>query len=471
MSRKGICKVCHQLRWISSRKEICRPCGYSYGACSNCYNERKIYVNGLCYMCYQDKKVRTAIDEIEAAFNPDSDYNKHIFNLYLTYIRRYKLQYFHMKQASELSKILTEISLEKILKWEDVYTLHSKYKLFQARKRGSAFLKVGYMLQELGVLPPRSEEFSHRIKRQLAAFDSESMKIIVPYIHMYKTSKRSDSTIMDHIYSLKNFISWCEDNNDRFVFLSVNENTIKAHLIFLHSNKHNLKYIRDALGHIKCFYRYCKYKKLILVDPAKNIRLSREPGRLCVCSEDHIHRLFTYIKNPNSDPECAMLISLILIWGLINEDLVHAKLAVNSNTLSIILRQKRLTKGKRYYNREQVLTLPQKPTWFYDLQKRFYIHWLKKYEKTKKSFPNYSLLLPYHKNYNRPLSKGTITKRVCRATFAATGLSIPPKILKQTCGFIHSRQGDASILSTLGWSQGFSFAYTCLPITYFKEKY
>lgn len=469
MSRKGICKVCHQLRWISSRKGVCRPCGYSYGTCINCCNERKIYVNGLCYMCYQDKKVRTAIDEIEAAFNPDSDYNKYIFNLYLTYIRRYKLQYFHVKQAKELSKILETISLQKILKWEDVYSLNSKYILFQSRSCGSAFLKIGYMLQELRILPPRPEVFAHRIKRQLKTFDPTSLELIKPYVRMLQNSRRSDSTIMDHIYSVKNFISWYQCHNDKLTLLTINEKTIRAYLIFQYNNKRNLKYIRDTLGHIKSFYRYCKYKKVMLVDPAKKIRVSREPEKLCVCSETQTDKMFEYIKSPNSNPEYAMLISLILIWGLKNEDLAHARLSINNNSLNITLRQKKLTKGKRYYNREQILKLPQKPSWFFDLQKRFYKNWLKNYENTKKSFPDYLLFLPYSFVNNRPLSHETIKKRALLATKEATGNAIPIKILHQTCGFIHSRQGDASILSTLGWSQEFSFAYTWLPITYFKR--
>ena len=325
------------------------------------------------------------------------------------------------------------------------------------------------MLQELGVLPPRPEVCSHRIKKQLDTFDSESLKLIVPYIHMLQNTKRADSTVMDHIYSLKNFIFWCKDNNDKLSLLTVNENTIRAYLIILYKNKYNLKYLRDTLGHIKCFYKYVKYKKLVLFNPAKNINTSREAEKLCVCSEEQIEKLFSYIKNPNSNPEYALLISLILVWGLKNEDLANAKLSVNDSTLSIILRQKKLTKGKRYYNREGILKLPQSPIWFYNLQKRFYKNWIKNYEKTKKSFPNYSVFLPYSFVHNRPLSNETINKRSLLATKEATGVAVPIKILRQTCGFIHSRNGDASILSTLGWSQEFSFAYTWLPVTYYKK--
>ena len=468
MSKKGICSICQQVRWIRSEKMICRPCGYSKGICKVCSTWRKIYINGLCYLCYQDKQVLKKLKEIEKQFVPACDYNKYLFELYLKYIKRYRLYYHHAKLTKKLKSILEDEIFQAILYWEQIYKLSKKYNLKQSSLKGNGciFYKIGYMLQELGILPPMSEVFTAQINNSLHFFKHEAQQLIKPYLNMLEYSNRADSTKMDHLLSLKKFNNWIKDKNPKLNLPIVNEKTIRAYLVSLHEN-HNLKYIRKVHGHIKCFYRYCKYKRLILVDPAKNIKTSREYGKLCVCSENQIDKLFEYIKNLNSNPEYAMLISLVLIWGLKNEDLAHAKIAVKENTLLIILRQKKLTKGKRYHNREQVLHLPVKPAWFYGLQKSFYENWLLLYEKTKKSFPSYSLFLPYSLVSNRPLSKETITKRMLLATKAATGESISVRVLRQTCGFIHSRNQDASILSTLGWSQGFSFAYTWLPITYF----
>lgn len=467
MSKKGICSICKNFRWLSAG--TCRPCGYSFDICINCNTRRKIQVNGLCYMCYQDRQSRKSLQEIEHNFQAASDYNKYVFELYLTYIRRYHLQYFHKKQAEKLCKILEESNIQKLLRWEQVYRLSQKHKLFQYKKSGCAFLKIGYMLQELGVLPPRYEVLTPQIDKLICSFDQGSQGLIKDYLNMLKFTNRADSTRIDHLFSLKKYFTWIKGKNLNLTLLTSNESTIRTYLIFLYETR-NLKYIGKAHGHIKCFYRFCKFKRLILVDPAKDIKTSKESEKLCVCSEEQVDKLFNYIKSPNSNPEYAMLISLVLIWGLKNEDLVHAKLTGKANALSISLRQKKLTKGKRFYNREQNLLLPLKPVWFYNLQIKFYNNWRLSYAKTKKNFPHYSLFLPYSLVNNRPLSHETINKRVLFATKAATGISIPIKILRQTCGFIHSRNQDASILSTLGWSQKFSFNYTWLPITYFTER-
>lgn len=64
---------------------------------------------------------------------------------------------------------------------------------------------------------------------------------------------------------------------------------------------------------------------------------------------------------------------------------------------------------------------------------------------------------------NNYLSRKTIHGRFQNATFEATGIEIPPKVVKQTCGHLHSQSGDASALSRLGWSNQFAFHYTWLP--------
>ena len=161
------------------------------------------------------------------------------------------------------------------------------------------------------------------------------------------------------------------------------------------------------------------------------------------------------------------MLALILFYGMQIEDLRYAKIESFSEQLSLQLRRKPLSRGKRYYNRQSTLKLSQKPNWFLSLQKKFYLKWLEHYQKTKKSYPQHWLCLPYHYNYNRPLSYDTLHKRIQQATLAATGKTIPAKILRQTCGHIYSRNQDASVLTTLGWSPQFAFHYTWLPRQYY----
>ena len=77
------------------------------------------------------------------------------------------------------------------------------------------------------------------------------------------------------------------------------------------------------------------------------------------------------------------------------------------------------------------------------------------------------MLLPKNGNYNRPLNSDEARERIKEATIVATGHYIPARILRQTCGHLYSKNGDASILSRMGWSPGFAFCYTWAPRSFF----
>jgi hypothetical protein len=98
------------------------------------------------------------------------------------------------------------------------------------------------------------------------------------------------------------------------------------------------------------------------------------------------------------------------------------------------------------------------------------VQWSTRFEKTKKTYPHHPLLLPYHGHYNRPICTHKVRERLKSATIAATGHYIPARILRQTCGHLYSKNGDASILSRIGWSPQFAFTYTWAPRTYFSPK-
>jgi site-specific recombinase XerD len=288
-----------------------------------------------------------------------------------------------------------------------------------------------------------------------------------------------DKTIILHLEFILKFINWsdialrksAETKVEPTLFFDIHltsETQIQDFLNDLKDKKYPQTYIISALTALSIFFRWIKFENLILVNPCENVKLKKPRGKLIVCDDAIIKKLMKFIKNPNSDPEQALILSLILIWGLRSEDLSHAKIEIKENTLKIILRRKQLG-TKKYYNRSQILDLPNNPSsWFYLLQKRFYKDWLIQYHQRKKDFPCYNLLLPRYRSI-QPLTKTTILSRVYEATQAAVRVNIAPKTLRKTCGHIHSTSSDASILSTLGWSADYCFDYTWVPKIYFQK--
>jgi hypothetical protein len=250
-------------------------------------------------------------------------------------------------------------------------------------------------------------------------------------------------------------------------FFTVNVIHTEAYLNFLQTQGYPLKSIRSTHAILNRFYRFAVHEKWTLINPFEKIQMNREAESLTVCSEETVRNLFTYLKSEHSNPEHAFLISLVLFFGLTTQDLMHATVSTqNQSALMITLRRTPRTKGRRYYNREQVLTLPQSPLWFLRLQKRFFKDWCKHHHRIKQTFPRASLLLPYNDRSNRPLRGDAIRERVYQATVEAVGYPICIRVLRQTCGHLHSRHEDASLLTRLGWSQAWAFHYTWLPRKY-----
>lgn len=475
-TRSGICQKCKQKLLLRGKSVICRPCGYPIGECVHCKNNRKLRINSICTVCYIDRRVRVQIDNIEKRFSYATEYNKYIFNLYLIYIRRYRLRYYHVKQSELFVKILSKESFSAIQSWMQIYE-HSKQHPLPHKpssSEGSAWTKVGLMLQELGVLAPRREEFGRQLQTILNSFDQGTQdKLINPFLKKLAHTRRTDATLLKYTVTLSNLNKWINLQSQNIHLLHVNSVQMENYFNFLVNNSktQNPKYVRNALCILNRFYCWCIYKKKILINPCDGIKTSTVRPRLLICSPEETKKIYSFIKNTLSNPEQALMLALVLFFGLTLEDLSFAKIETQENkSISIILRRKPRSCGRRYYNRQQVLYLPVEPKWFLNLQKRFYSDWAKHYTQVKCTYPHYQLILALNNNSNLPISSDSMRTRMAKATLAATGARIPYRVLRQTCGHTHTQNQDASLLTNIGWSPKLAFQHTWLPRTYFVQK-
>jgi hypothetical protein len=327
------------------------------------------------------------------------------------------------------------------------------------------------MLQELGILPPASDEHGRELETILSQFDSDSHTLIRPFMSDLARTQRATSSILGQVHSLRNLLIWVRTQDSSLGLLQVNEHLMQEYLAHLHHLNSNPKFLRDHFAYTHRFYRWCLQKRLILSNPCRGIEVNREQQKLPICSPEQVRKLYAFIKNPSSPPESALLISLVLFYGLTTGNLAFAQLGTSSRPpLQIVLRRKQRTHGRRYFNRPQVLKLSDKPNWFVSLQKKFLAQWQHQYAQVKKTYPYQPLTLCNSKLSNRPLSPDSVLIRFKAATAAATGAPIPVRVIRQTCGHLQSSQSDASVLTHLGWSPQFAFHYTWLPRVYFGSE-
>jgi hypothetical protein len=441
---------------------------------------RKIYVQGRCYLCYQDDLLRVRLDRIQSEFiRPASEYNRYLFELYLTYLRRHRMSYDHLKPTTGLVKYLEQTPVQPFRSWHDIYRLARSHPLTRApgksvHDNGCAWMKIGYMLQEMGVLGPRSDEHQHRIDTLLEDMDSRTAEQVIAFAEILKKSGRTDASVNRYISILRSLSYWLSQLDPPQTLALANQPSIECYLEFMRATG-TYATVAVTFRRFAAFYSWAKRNKLILLDPTQNIHLSRVAEKLVICSKTQFDQLNAFVRDPNANGEQALAITLILFFGFTTSDLASASVEIppdGRDKIRVILARKPRSRGRRYYNREQTLRIPQSPAWLKDLSERFCEHWRARYTRTqpKASFPRTPLFLDPQFQHNRNLSNDYIRTLVKSATLSATGSAILPRVLRQTCGHIMTRGDDASALSHLGWSPQFAFHYTWLPRTQFQSK-
>ena len=317
------------------------------------------------------------------------------------------------------------------------------------------------MLQELGVLAERDIDQLFSINRLLAKFDPVMMELITPYYHWMEQSGRAQQTILHHLRHLELFSVWLKSTYPAINVQSASFEIIARFFEHL-SSRYRHSAVTASHDALRRFYQWLKYRGKIIHVPITDFDIPRLNPKLTIMSSEDLKSITEYIKDRKSPAESALMLALALFFGLTTEDLANAT-CDTSNTLVIHLRRRPRSYGRHFYNRDQSLVLPRTPAWLLELTNRFIAEWRMTYPKVKQTYAAPRLLLPRNAVYSRPLHQKTVLERFYQATIEATGKRIPVKVFRQTCGHLHSRNGDSSLLATLGWSPSFSFYYTWLP--------
>jgi site-specific recombinase XerD len=439
------CKTCHKTSIVKNRFQVCDGCYASV-----------IYLAKL--------------DRIVASYRPPSPYNRHVFDLYLKCVRRSFIRAPHIAAARALIEYLEANPVEAVRTWSALDALSDDFykKIKNPAKIVCPITKIGNMLQEVGILPIRQTDREGMLEMLYARCDLAASELL----------RRYDR----HLIQARNSMTG-RYGTVRFVFelqywLTLNE---PHHQLFTLSERTALRYLhelgdRDRSGIrrqvLAKFYRWARSERLTLMNPFEGIAVPKFAKIICVCSDQQIGQIERYVKNPKSDPEYALLLALVLYWGLTMPEAAMSSIDMNDRQISIYLHRRELSLRRKSHNRDQVLTLPVDPLWLGSLQIRYIQMWRARFEKTQKSFPIQPLILKRSAaaRTNRHLHSHTVARLFIQATTAATGKEIPPGVVRRTSGHIHVDHGDASRLTKLGWSKTHANGFSFRPRRYFSPK-
>ena len=265
------------------------------------------------------------------------------------------------------------------------------------------------MLEELGILVPREEYVE---SQQNNLFNRIQTKEVRLFILSLKKRGSAKQTILHYLIFIKKLEDFSLDSKNNKSLLNLEENQIREFTDYLFSQKQSYSNKRRCYLCLKHFYRWLYKNKLIPINIYPKIVVNRPSAKIVICSEDQYFKLRKYIKSPDSNPENALLITLSLFFALTPLDIAQSQILINDNQISIKLKRRPLTKGKKYYRRLEILKIPITPSWLKNLQIRFIKNWKEHYKKVKKTFPQTPLILPKSNISNRFLSSPTVYHRI-----------------------------------------------------------
>jgi len=434
--------------------------------CACCKKKRRAIKRGFCVICRQTDACAKMLEHIASELKPASSYNRHLFDLFFSNVKRYRPSNSFVWEAKILKKILEKKPLPAILSWAQIYALRKQYGPKKSSRGSHPMHRIGHMLQEIGVIEPRSEMRERRLSNLYARFDDATRPIIIEFSVAIRKMGRTEDAVFHNVWYLCALYEWLI-HRGRGGLLTISSADMQQYLSHAASKTISTEVCRHTFYFLHRFYRWCLSRKKILFDPLHGLEPPpMPPRRHVICSEKDLHLLGAFIKSPASSPDLAFLLSLVLFWGLTMKELCRAQLGEYDECFEILF-LKTSTTRRNTARRPEKLMLPQTPLWFVILQKRYLAKWHDAYALTKKAFPGRPLFLHPQGQHNRPLSHMWFRKKIAEATKLATGTVICPFILRQTCGFLHTKGRDAGVLQELGWSSQAAFTYTWAPYRFY----
>jgi site-specific recombinase XerD len=410
------------------------------------------------------------LDRIESEYQPFTAYNGDIFSLYLKYCRRRQISYDICQQAERLKSYLENYPLKVIKSWEEAVELDRKNILQiapkQLRHQGKPFRKIALMLVEVGGIELPLENHRTAYEKILGQQSPVNQKTIAAYFKSKIKHGRSDTTLYMIAISLNRLSQWLERERNINNLLLASSIDLSS---FLSNYAKRLKKstLQDFFHRLNHFFAWAQDSELLSINPMPHFAMKNQPIKHRIITENQVKMLLAVIRSPQSDPDQAMLLCMMLLFACSIEHCRTAKIKWSREEVEIywLLEKKSFRQRKQ---RTKNLRFSPDPRWFRELLSRYLKSWQSRYHALREKVDHAPLFIQENSLHAHGCGRTWIASRVAKATEAATGSKIPCHILRQTAAVIHKRGEDTSLLTQLGWAGNSAQSYSIIPTTYYS---
>lgn len=437
--------------------------------CTSCSKMKIVaHTDNRCKLCHVDAKIMRLIEATKKKLKSATPYNQRLFELHFQYISRYRITTGASADCKNLARFLEQKPIEPLLLWKDVRTASDQFNKFIGEDkriwRGRPFVKIGYRLAELGVIPFLDQDEQTCLDHNLKKFPPDIEPLVRRYTDLQIKRRRRITTAIHIVHAIRYFLRWLDRDHPGAHLLSASEKMALQYL-----EKFPTAVGREHHRGAVCgFYKWAKIHGIVSQNPFESTAPLVLIKELPICSKEQAKHLFSFIKDPNSEPQAALMLSLILFFAFSLKELMYSTFELKEDAVEIGVFQPALSYGHRQPTRKNKLLLPKSPLWFVNLQKKYLEVRHHRFSKLKNPERLKTLFLAPNGRHNRPMSTEMVKSMIADATLKATGRSIPIRILRMTSGHIHTYHSDASMLAELGWTRKHAFTYTWTPRKYWS---
>jgi len=275
-----------------------------------------------CRLCIVDRRMISYIESFRKELPGEPSYHHYLFDVYLRYIKRYRVTHTSWIESKSFLKLLMGREISPLLSWEHIDRESASYRSWFGKRvlKGCPFVKVGHVLEELGVIPIRHLDEATILERAIKRLSPHLEPVVREYVRQLRRRQRRATTAHQAVLKILFFEQWLMKNHPKADFFSIAEKSAADYLAQVRTGSRDSRH-----GGLRNFFRWCVFRGLSEKNPFLSIGRSKVLHELKICSPDQTMRLIRYIKSQAADPADELMIALCLFWGFGRRQLQHSR--------------------------------------------------------------------------------------------------------------------------------------------------
>lgn len=477
-------------------------------ACSRCGKIRIIRNKGLhlCAFCDADRLAPDQLTRYVEQFQAPYPHNVQLLKFLITGLDWRSTDRHILRRVKAFGTFLQAVSVPWPLNWEIIERLLppiDNSNLTKTRAVRACLFEIGHMLAARGDIEPRTTYVERqRAIRPIERAPAAIQPLLCDFTAWMLERRYDLQSVRTNLSNLAAFWNWCEKQgmrmpaevsipaiNTYYKVVGYQWRCSTCHAVIAYDEARDglsccpncqtphamvreervaHRTLMRTVDTLKLFFAWAKHQRKTVINPVR-ITMERPHRTIEQYDSEVMRALMHYVRSPESDPEEALVLYLILVHACSVSELRLAQLphggaspkdrgASLADMYHVILPQRQATIGKRSSRQSRTrLDFPAAiASWLMPLLQRYQTDRSRVLVHPRNRY----LFVGTRLRRNLPVSPQYIRSVVRRATERVLGAACNPVTLRKTAGILLADSQGAGMLEWMGWQAQQAFIYT-----------